>query len=57
MRYHFTLSDLIYRKELFYQSVEALFSTYKNIFPKIKISQLINKSKIERDKIIKYIQN
>ena len=55
-RYHFSLSDLLYNPENYYNSIKALWMNYSNIFPRISIDDLIHHAKHEREEVIKYIQ-
>jgi len=55
-RYHFTLNDLLYHPDNFYNSIEALWDSYKHVFPKISVDELIRSAKKERADIIEYIK-
>lgn len=57
LRYHFTLNDLLYNSELYYKSIQALWLSYKHLFPYITADELIIEAEKEREKIIKYIND
>jgi len=54
-RYHFSLNDLLYNEEAFFQSIRALWYPYQHAFPKISADDLINEMKREKIEILEYI--
>lgn len=56
-RFHFTLNDLIYYEDAFYDSIRALWIAHNHIFPNIWVEALIAHAKLERTKIMEYIDN
>jgi hypothetical protein len=57
MRYSFTLNSLLRRPNDFYNSIKALWSQTRHIFPNISADELINNAKKERNDILKFITN
>jgi hypothetical protein len=55
-RYHFSLNDLLYNEEAFFQSIRALWYPYQHAFPKISADDLINEMKREKIEILEYIE-
>jgi adenylosuccinate synthase len=51
-RHSFTLNDLLYNEELYYNSIKAYWSIYQNVFTNISSEELINIAKKERAQLI-----